>query len=311
MTSALASAAEPAAPTASGSWLTQVMRLIGWELFLAWRRRAMVITLSVVFLVVYVIILLLEYAVYASNGDNQGAASGLGEALVWPGAVGVMGEYVTLAGVLLVVVLCGALIGSEYSYATLRLSLARGVKRGQLLSGQIGALAAIALIVVAVTFALGGLVGLLGEAAGVRHSATTATPALFGEIVVYGLAIAVNLFVYALIALWIGTLSRSVAGAIGGPLVYIAVEGAARGILTAVSSVVVNDPIIHLIGQIPNYLLGVNTLALIDLAGDEPYPFTSSPAPFGVAHALIVILVYAAIFVLTGYAVLRARDVRE
>ncbi|HEY7973697.1 MAG TPA: hypothetical protein VID72_00005, partial [Ktedonobacterales bacterium] len=224
---------------------------------------------------------------------------------------GVGGSFISYAGVLLFVVLAGALIGSEYGYSTLRLSLARGVGRGRLLAAQIVALAILALILTALALLVSSLVGLLGTSLGLPQASGAMGGALIGEIGVYWLALAFNVFAYALISVWIGTLSRSIAGAIAGPLVFIVVEVVATDILTAVGSARIDSPLLNTIARIPDYLLGVNTSALITWAGDGPYPFTQGVASVSVAHALIVSFVYCALFIFISYLALRNRDIVE
>jgi len=312
-TPAPAFTAEPAAPTPDGNWLAEFARLVGWELFLAWRRRAMMITLTSLLLVGYLLIVLVQYGVYASNSTGGSPDVDLAQSLTFPGALSVGAGVISYLGVLLFVVLAGALIGSEYSYSTLRLSLARGVGRGRLLAAQIVALAILALLLTALALILSALVGLLGLAFGLPQAAGVLSAGLFGEIMVYWLAVAFNVFAYALIAVWIGTLTRSVAGAIAGPLVFIVVEVVTADILTGIGigAASLDSPLTNFIARIPDYVMGVNTSALITWAGDGPYPFTVGAASVGVAHALIVSLAYCALFILISYLALRNRDILE
>ena len=302
---------EPAAPRPEGGAVVQFARLVRWELFLAWRRRAMMITLTSLMLVGYLLVVLTQYGIYYSYSPDAGSApDALAHALTFPGALSVGGSYVSDAGVLLFVVLVGALIGSEYSYSTLRLSLARGVGRGRLLAAQLVAIAILALVLAGLGLLLSTLAGYLGLGFGLPTDATGGA-GLFTEIVVYWLALAYNLFAYALISVWIGTLSRSVAGAIAGPLVFIVVEVVATDLLTALSSIRATSQTLTAIGRIPEYLLGVNTSALITWAGRTPYELTSPVASVGAMHALIVSLVYCALFIVISYLALRHRDIVE
>jgi hypothetical protein len=79
--------AEPAAPTSDGNWLTEFARLVGWELFLAWRRRAMMITLTCLLLVGYLLIVLVQYGVYFSDTSDSRSATYQAQALTFPGAL--------------------------------------------------------------------------------------------------------------------------------------------------------------------------------------------------------------------------------
>ncbi len=298
-------ATEPPAPQADGGWLTQLARLVRWELFLAWRRRAMMITLSSLLLVGYLLLVLIQYVVYYTSSDPTVVSLG------FPGALGAGGSYIAYAGVPLFVVLAGALIGSEYSYSTLRLSLARGVARGQLLAAQVVALAIIALLLTGLTLAVSALSGGIAALVGVTQAPVTLSVGMMGEVALYWLALAFNLFAYAMISVWIGSLSRSVAGAIAGPLVFIVVEVVARDILLSIGFISRNDTLLKAIAQIPNFLLGVNTNALITLAGAGPYPLTAGVAPVSQWHALIVSVAYCALFICISYLMLRYRDITE
>lgn len=311
-TAGLPQRAEPVAPKPGGSWLAEFARLVGWEIFLAGRRRAMMITLGSLLLVGYLLTVLFQYGVYFSYADYGSAPDSLTAILTFPGALSVGGGYVSYVGVLLFVVLAGALIGSEYSYSTLRLSLSRGVGRGRLLAAQVTALAALALGLTALMLTLSGLLGLLGSAAGVSQAPLSINGVtLTGEIIAYWLALALNIFAYALVALWIGTLSKSVAGAIAGPLVFIVVEVVASEILGGIAVITERNTLLNAIGRLPEYLLGINVNSLITWAGDGPYPLTSGPASVSLPHALIVASVYCALFIGISYLALRNRDIVE
>ena len=116
--------------------------------------------------------------------------------LVFPGSISISGQYFNEVGTLLLIVLAGALVGSEYSYGTHRLSLARGVGRGQLLAAQVIAVAILALIASGVTLLLGTIAGVFGGLALSGSSALSVAGA--GELLGFWLAIALNTFAYAL-----------------------------------------------------------------------------------------------------------------
>ncbi|HEX8981132.1 MAG TPA: ABC transporter permease subunit [Ktedonobacterales bacterium] len=306
-TSAASSA--PVAPTPDTNAFNQFARLVRWELFLAWRRRGMVITLSSLLLVAYTIFVLIQFIVYQSMIMYNGAP-GPSHGLTFPGSVGVSGSYVAHVGVLLFIVLTGALIGSEYSYNTLRLSFARGVGRGQLLGAQIVALALIAVAVCGVFIVLGLGTAFLSAISGVSGDSVAFSGAGLLQIFIYWLALAFNLFAYALISVCIGTLSRSVAGAIAGPLVFIVVEVIASGILLGLGGPY-SSPTLHTLGQVPYYFLGANMSALESYAGRTSYIIETSTANISLTHALLVSLAYVVVFIGLSYVALRRRDIVE
>lgn len=311
ITPAMPTVADPIAPISRGGWFAQLALLVRWELFLAWRRRAMMITLGSLLLVGYLLVLLVEYLVYYSSTSDSSFVAAIGDGLSFPGALGLGGSYIANAGMLLFVVLAGALIGSEYSYSTLRLSLARGVGRGQLLAAQIVALALLAFILTGLALGVSGVVGALGSALGLPGAKVAAPGAVLAEVVLYWLALTFNIFAYALVSVWIGTLTRSVAGAIAGPLVFVVVEVVAADILITLGFGHSSNTTLYILSQIPQYLMGQNTSALITLAGAGPYPLASGSPEVSAAHAVIVSVIYCALFIFISYLALRYRDVVE
>lgn len=297
-----------AAPQASGGPIAQLMRLVGWELFLAWRRRGMVITLMALMLVGYLVTQLFLWVSWASL-DDAAARLIFAHALSFPQSASFAGGVYNEIGTLLLIVLAGALIGSEYAYGTHRLSLARGVGRGQLLAAQVIALAILALISTAALIMLGGLLGIVGGLATGGGEAISITG--LGEMVVFWLAVALNGFAYAVIALWMGTIGRSVAGAIAGPLIFVFVELVATGILSVFQNAPNPDALTRLLAAIPDYMLGANLSELIQLSGQTPYKLLDYTGRLGVAHALVMVALYCALFIGSAYFIFRSRDVRE
>jgi ABC-2 type transport system permease protein len=297
------------APKSSGGWATQLARLVRWELFLAWRRRGMVITLSALLLAGYAIVDLFLWLTWASLEQYSEAQSQVAPFLSFPGSISMSGQYFETVGTLLLIVIAGALIGSEYSYGTHRLSLARGVGRGQLLVAQVIALAILALIASGALLLLGAVVGVFGGLSLGSNLALSVAGA--GELIGFWLAVALNSFMYALIALWIGTLGRSVAAAIAGPLVYTFVEVVATSLLQIFRYAPNPDALTRFISSIPNYLLGNNTSEVVQLSGQSPYLLLDHTGQLGWAHSLIVVAVYCALFIVSAYLVFRSRDVRE
>lgn len=299
----------PISPTPDASALNQFLRLVRWELFLIWRRRGMVITLSSLLLVGYALVVLVQYAVYETMVSQDGGLAP-SHGLTLPGSVGISGGYIANVGVLLFVVLTGALIGSEYSYSTLRLSFARGVGRGQLLGAQIVALALVALGICGVFILLGLGTALVSVTLGVVAAPITFSGAALLQLFVYWMALTFNIVAYALISVCIGTLSRSVAGAIAGPLVFIVVEVVASSILIGLGGPY-SPPTLRTLGAIPTYFLGSNTSALQSFAGHAPFAFDTSTPSVDLTHALIVSLAYVVVLIGLSYLALSRRDIVE
>jgi ABC-type transport system involved in multi-copper enzyme maturation permease subunit len=299
-----------AAPQPTGGWLLQLTRLTGWELFLAWRRRAMVITLSSLLLGIYAIFVVVIGLLWVlESPDTPNGQNIYTQFLVYPEAITIAGGIFTLVGVLLLMVLVGALIGSDYAYGVHRLSLARGVGRGQLLTAQIVALALLALISSAVMVLLGAIIGGVGSA--LLGGGSALSLGGLGQLALYWLMLALNAFAFALIGLSVGTLGRSVAAAIAGPLVYIFVEYIATEALFIAFQLMRPGPSRDLVAAIPQYFLGFNTNALIQLSLQGPYHLDSSPSQVSWLHALVVVAFYGVALISAAYISFRVRDVRE
>lgn len=268
----------------------------------------MVISLGAILLAGYMLTVAFMWLTWVGLTGSEGQAL-FTPFLEFPISVSVAGQYFKEFGTLLLIVLVGALIGSEYTYGTHRLSLARGVSRGQLMGAQVVAVAILALISSGALLLLGAVVGAFGSLG--TSGGQPLTAAGLGELALFWLAIALNAFVYSLIALWLATLGHSVAAAIAGPLVYIAVELIASSILLIFRYAPNPDPMTRLISAIPDYLLATNTNEVITLSGRSPYALQDQSAHLGLAHALIILCVYVVLFIASSYFVFRARDVRE
>lgn len=297
------------APRPQGGWFTQTARLTVWELFLAWRRRAMVITLAALSLAGYLLVNLVIWISWLATSQYPDQQRAVEQTLTFPLAVGVASQYFTGVGTLALIVLAGALVGSEYSYGTHRLSLARGVGRGQLIAAQVIAIALLAFIASAIILALGIVEGAVASA--MLGSGQALSISGLGELGGLWIVISLNAFAYSLIAMWLGTLGRSVAAAIAGPLVYIFVEAVATDILSIYKLVPNPDTVTIFISHIPDYLLGYNMTALISLSARAPYGLANPQPQLGWLHALVVIAVYCVLFIGSSYLVFRLRDARE
>ena len=67
--SAVPVSAPAPAPRAVGGWATQLARLVRWELYLAWRRRGMIITLSALLLAGYALVESFMWLSWANLGS--------------------------------------------------------------------------------------------------------------------------------------------------------------------------------------------------------------------------------------------------
>jgi ABC-type transport system involved in multi-copper enzyme maturation permease subunit len=224
---------------------------------------------------------------------------------------------------LVIAILAVMLIAAEFQYGTIRIVLGRGVRRVRLLLAKISAQLVAGLIALAVILAL-NFVGLAIVAAAQGKS-----DAVFGHIPSYLwsdaglflLLILYNLVVTMLFAMFVTVLSRSLAVGLVVALVYFLVEDIVSAILGGVGGVTNNK----IWSDIPKYFLG-NNLSQLALAALPVRAIVNSPgvvlrvggggggtggAAFDATHAIVVTLLYSAIFLGVSLYLMATRDVLQ
>ncbi len=336
------SASASVIPAPAGIWITEVFRLTRWELYLAWRRvmaKVLIILMVVAYALVITVVGIGLTAIQNQPApqsfqcpppseapdcqapsqqelDQERAASvaQFSDPVTFPTSLGFAATVTRIVGLILICILAGALVGSEYGFSTQRLAFSRGTSRLQMLTAQAVALAVISMVVAAGMLVIGAIVGLLmGPAFGVGIS----MPSFGGwmEIIKFFLAFSFSLFAYTLVALAAATLGKSTAAGVGLALGVIVIELILTPILQAIGGALYNFAHIdfgNVLQHIPDWFLGSNVGALLGYAGQ--YPIGLAPAPsadFSFARALLVSLVYCAIFFGGSYFLLSRRDVTE
>jgi ABC-type transport system involved in multi-copper enzyme maturation permease subunit len=304
--------ANPAAQTTMGrGWLLETWRLAVFNLYLAWRRFMSKVLLTVfcsAFALAMVIVLLIYALAVASHSDGADAMRDL---VTFPTSLIIPGYVIRLLGPLLICILVGTLIGGEYGFGTYRLSLSRGMSRAQVLTAQVVMLALLALGVAGGLLVVGMLVGVtLGPLLG----SDLFIPDLAGvlQIVLFWLALALNLLLYMLVALFFATLGRSAAVGVGGALGLILVEFVVNLALGAVILVVATrNPVAARVLSGATTLLPGNSLgALVNYAGMGPIHLTSGTS-VSLAQALLVPLLYGALLIAGSFLLFRLRDMTD
>lgn len=241
---------------------------------------------------------------------RQQALDGIRSFVTFPTSLKLAGGYTGFVGALLIAILAGTLVGSEYGVGTLRLSLARGLSRAQTMAGQVIALAIVALATAIGMLLIGALVGVtIGPAVG----GTIPNLTLEGvrELVLYGLALSLQLFVYALFALAFATLGRSAAAGIGGAIGLLFLELVATPIFQGIGAALGGDWGSRL-QHTPDFFPSSNLSALIAHASEAPIGLNKvDPTTLDLTHAAIVIAVYVVVLVGGSYALFRLRDVTD
>lgn len=313
-------AAYPSGPSGVGlaapsPWPLHLARLTRWEMALLWRRR-LTLVLGILFVVGYLAVLAVLLLVNHAASQQTGDANGMGTILGLPGSLVPAAIYASRVLPLLFCILAGAFIGGEYAFGTLRLVLMRGTTRLQLVLAQAAALAIYALLAVAVILVLGLIAGgVLGAMLGISPASWDGVP---GELVSYGLAMALSLLLYALVACFFAVLGRSVAAGVGVALGVLFIEGnVLDGLLPLIGQI--PGGVTSFFGHLPEWLPVENTTILMAHAGASPLAFsildTVNPLSYvhtvDGTHALLVTLAYCVLLLGGSYLLLRQRDVKE
>lgn len=335
-----ASANALAIPAPSGFWLIEVLRLTRWELYLAWRR-VMAKVLIILLVVFYAIVVgFVGFALttiqnqpppqaFQCPPDAVGCQAPTQEQLdaeraaniaqfsgpvTFPSSLGFAASFTRIVGLILICIMAGTLVGSEYGFSTQRLALSRGTSRLQILTAQACALAIISMIMAGGMMVLATLVGVtVGPAFGVAIS----MPSFGGwmEIVKFFIAFSFSLFAYTLLALAAATLGKGTAAGIGLTFGVIVLELILTPLLTAIGAVLVgiaHNDFGNVLAHIPDWFLGSNVAALLGHAGQYPIALAPDPGPnFTFARAFVVSIIYCAIFFGASYLLLSRRDVTE
>jgi ABC-type transport system involved in multi-copper enzyme maturation permease subunit len=336
----------PAVPAASGSWLVQTWRLSRWNLFTV-RRRIMSKVLLAIALVGFALVIGAEVLTYVAitnapttrgqicatataNGSQgpqcqqltpqqqqqeeqarQRVGTEVRTGLTFPKSIGLAGGYISFMGVILLCILAGSLIGGEYGFGTIRLMLSHGMGRAQMVVAQVVAVAILALGLAGGILVLGAIAGfIVGPSLGGTVGAVPGGGWL--EFVAYWLAVALNLFVFELVAFFIATLGRSTAAGIAASLGYVLLENIVGSILFGVGTAIQSD-LGTFLAHIPDWFLGVNAANVGVNVAQSPVDLGISTSSvivqLGSGRALLVTLGYCVLLTGLSYLFVRGRDV--
>lgn len=358
MTPGISQESSTAAPRANNDWLSHTLSLIGWNVKLA-RRRLMSKILLAILLAGFLLVmgfLLLSVVVLTSYSTSsvsvacptpaataepgstppgcdpvaqqqqqqelQQAKDEELKLLTFPTVLSPTEGYTGFMGIILLCILAGAVIGGEYSFGTQRLALSRGVSRAQVLAGQVGMLALLALMIAGGMLILGILTGFtVGPLLGASLPAFPADGVL--QLLGFWLVLSLHLFAYTLVALLLATLGRSTAAGIGGALGYVIFELIALPIVTAIAYLVLTtgSAFGDVLQHIQDAFLAPNLSALLSAVNQSPLDLggaaanntegVSGPGVYVISplQGLLVTLLYCVVLIGLSYWVLRKRDV--
>lgn len=239
---------------------------------------------------------------------KQATISGLSEPLRLPESLELavtQGEF--NPAIILIIILVGSSAGGELSVGTVRLLFTRGPWRGQFLLAKYGAALVCTICGVLGMALLGASVGqLFNLLSGVSQNWHFLSAAWFGHALLYLLATMLNWWMYAVVAIFFGTLGRSTAAGIGGALTWFFAEPIISSILAAAGAFSLGGVGVFL-RALPDYLMGNNARAL--QLNQAQYLFGGAGSSQSDLHALITLAVYLTVFIGLTWWLNESRDV--
>lgn len=212
-------------------------------------------------------------------------------------------------GLFLLVTLAGTIVGGEYSVGTIRLMLIRGPTRTQFLLAKVGAILACTLIAVLILVPTGIVVGailLFIHMPSIVVNFSFFTGSWLLHAVLSLLAVALGLFVYAMIALCLSTLGKATVAGVAGAIFWWIIEGTLSNGLVLLSSAT-QGPVSDFWRSIPNYFIGNNIAAL--LTNQSSYLQGGPRSTITDLHALLVLAAYLLVFIGLAWWVNNRRDI--
>jgi ABC-type transport system involved in multi-copper enzyme maturation permease subunit len=238
---------------------------------------------------------------------RQDTLRNVSEPLRLPTSLNITEQFALSAGTILIIILIGATAGGEFSIGTVRLIYTRGPTRTQFLLAKVGAAIACTVIGILTMFIVGILTGqLLNSLSTIAQGFDFFSASWIAHTVLYLLIAMLDWLMYAIIAIFFGILGRSTVAGIVGALTWFFVEPIV-GSLLKLAGTFSHGPFGDFLKAIPDYFIGSNTGALLQNQGQ--YIFGGSGSSLSDLHALVVLVVYLAVFIGLAWWVNERRDV--
>lgn len=209
------------------------------------------------------------------------------------------------------IILTASVIGLEYQLGTIRLLLARGVGRLQLLGMKLLTVIIVALALLVVGLLLNVLLTylLVLLVTGNLDPLQSLTPAFWADIRLYVVTIMISMGVTILMATAMSVLGRSLTIGLSAALIWFPVDNIGTLIMELANRITHNDFWLN----VTAYFLGpnLNMLAKTLLPGGAQDIGASPLVKVDSNHILLVALVYALIFIVTAIVLTWRRDVKE
>jgi len=213
-------------------------------------------------------------------------------------------------GIFLLIVTATA-IGLEYQLGTIRVLLARGVGRLQLLSAKLLAVAIIALLLLVFGILLNGLLtlALVSGLSGNLNALNSLTSTFWSDTWTYILTILLNMGVTILLATAVTVLFRSLSFGLSASLVWFPIDNIGIIFLVLAFRITHQDfwqnISAYFLGPNLNIMASALTSGRAESIGAQPLVQVDG------THTVVVALVYAVIFAVVAIILTWKRDVKE
>lgn len=218
-------------------------------------------------------------------------------------------------GGIFLLVLTSLTIGREYQYGTIRILLARGVGRVQLLLAKLAMLALIALALLVGFTLFTALLTCIQMLAlvGNLNALTAITPTFWSNMGIDWLAIIISMGATILLAAAMNELGRSLTFGLSVSLIWFPIDNIGILIMNTLARVTHSDFWLNatayflgpLLNRLPDWLLPASGQSGFQSFGTRP------AVPVSSAHALWVIGVYSLVFLVLAIIPTWKRDVKE
>lgn len=265
-----------------------------------------------IMLVLFLGVLFLPYVVMFIERDIQRLITAPGGAYFYSWVAAGL-ALVRIFGGFFLVILTARTIGQEYHLGTIRILLARGVGRMQLLWTKLVAIALWAVLLLLVGLLLNALLALLQVqvVTGNLHAITDQSATVWHDLGLYVLTILVSMLSTILMAAAITILLRSLAGGLSASIAWFPADNIVVLILLVAFDVTNNT----LWRTISAYLLGPNLNVMAgEVAGQQRGAWMFGQAPLvqvDGTHTLVVTAVFTLVFALVAFLFMWRRDVKE
>ena len=216
-------------------------------------------------------------------------------------------QVMQIVGLVLLIIIAGTIVGGEYSVGTVRLMSTRGPTRVQYLLSKVGAILICTVVGFVFIVLIGLVVGaLLNLLSGVATNTDFLSNGNLSHMLLYALISMFGLFVYTMLALFLATAGRATAAGVAGALVWWVLENVLTGVLGLVA-LLIKGPFGDFLKAVPDYFIGNNIGAL--LQNQSQYFMGTGPNALSDVHALLVLLVYLALFIGLSIFISLRRDI--